>query len=106
MSNVENLAHEFATPTDVEPSTPNSAAVDELHRLEDTSAQIVIDRQYIPSSTLHLNNDDQRPGTDYFRKLVNFFEINQGPSLPRSNATVDLLATIFCFALVHFIILG
>ena len=106
MSNVENLAHDFATPTDVEPSTANSAAVDELHRLEDISGQIGIDRQYIPSSTLQLENDDQRPGTDYFRKLVNFFEINQGPSLPRSNATVDLLATIFCFALVHFIYLG
>ena len=90
MSNVENLAHDFATPTDVELSTANSVAVDELHQLEDISGQIGIDRQYIPSSTLQLENDDQRPGTDYFRKLVNFFEINQGPSLPRSLSLIHI----------------
>lgn len=113
MSNVKGFVQNSTTPTELEPSTLSSAPVDGAHVLGYKSAQIGIDRQYIPSSTLQLNNDSWRlnndswrPGTAYFRNLSNFFEFNQGPDLPRSNATVDLLVTIFSFALAHFIYLG
>ena len=70
------------------------------------AAQIGINRQYIPSSTLQLDNVHKLPGKSPFRKLVAFFQFKHGPSLPRSNATVDLLATVFSFAAMHLIYLG
>ena len=87
-------------------STLIQAVIDDTIELQQKPSQINIARQYIPSSTLQLDNDHSQPNTGYLRKLVAFFKVNHEQSLPRSNATVDLLATIFCFAAMHFFYLG
>lgn len=69
-------------------------------------AQIHVKRQYIPSSTLQLDNVANLPAKSSFRKLNEFSQFNHEPSLPRSNAIVDLLVTIICFTAMHFIYLG
>ena len=91
---------------DIQPAPLKLAKSSENSKLRHKSSDIRINRQYIPSSTIQLDKTQNLPGNNVFRKLVEFFQFNHEPSLPRSNATVDLLTTIFCFATIHLTYLG
>ncbi len=63
-------------------------------------------RQYSPSETLQRNAGSEAPSGNKLRTLLGGFQLCRGPSLPRSNATIDLLVTFFCFGTVHYLYLG
>jgi len=63
-------------------------------------------RQYIPSDTLQIDNGFKPSNESSFHTPAFSLRFNHGPDLARSSAATDLLATIFCFAAVHFAYLG
>ena len=91
---------------DHETHTPISTEQDRTGTTGRNSAPVFLERQYVPSKTLQ-RNDVARPSkAGSLRKLSGTFRCNHSPSLPRSNAAVDLLVTVFCFAAVHYVYLG
>jgi len=68
------------------------------------SSQLI--RQYVPSDAIQLDDDLATFNNPKSQTLLDSFKLDHGPALPRSNATIDLLLTIFCFATVHFMYLG
>ena len=106
MSKAKNLVLELEKKEKTEPRTLQPYELGGANILTRRSTQLGVNRQYVPSETLQVDNVHTWSSGGQFRKLIDFFQFNHGPSLPRSNATVDLLVTIFCFAAVHYIYIG
>ena len=80
---------------------PSLKTVENNEVLDRGQKVVQINKQYIPSDTLQLETDRDSSNESNFRTLGGNVQFVHGPSLPRSNAAIDLLVTIFCFASVH-----
>lgn len=65
-----------------------------------------VNKQYTPDDTLQLDSELESSNDNNFRSLLGSFKFIYESGLPRSNATIDLLVTTFCFATVHFMYIG
>lgn len=81
-----------------------TATNDSSHSQLDEQKSII--RQYVPGELSQLNNGEESANESNFRSLVDGFLSSQESGLPRSNASIDLLVTIFCFISMHAIYLG
>lgn len=113
MNNNTNTAEdlEIGTPvetTPVEATRPKPALVTAETKTQDRTVSDSSNKlsPYLTFESFRLDRLSQSANEGNSTSLFDRFQLRAHPDLPRSHAGLDLIATIFCFALVHFLYLG
>lgn len=110
MMDVEMASNSHSSKTDMDDQPENTIhlvdPVKDFIADKPSQAQVTIARQYSPELAPHSIDSYGSTAAAGVKGLLAKLQFRHGPALPRSHATVDLLATIFCFAAVHFAYLG